>query len=261
MARYRRYRRRKPMSAGQRAALEHIEQGRRLSAELGGLDADVKAFLFSRPADELRLILDEYERKCGRSQRRYAEEAIPRWRSGATAMSGTVAERLFRILPAFMTLEQKLELARKLWEHTSPSSYKTFVVRPDIGPDELQGMRVQYLEQVVVPHEWPADMVRRFDWLSADVVQVKQELMNAIRHHEAAVLAAAIPTHVVPLINELHRSQEQCCVRARHEFAVGKHRVVVDFRSPTPVQNTQGCLVAVAMVSSVAGVWGFWLLC
>jgi hypothetical protein len=260
MPRYRRYRHRKPMSAGQRAALDHIEQGRRLSVELGGLDAEVKAFFFSRPPDQLQRILDEYESEWGRAPRLYAEEAVPQWRAGATQMSGMVAERLFRFLPKFMTLEHKLDLARKLWEHTSPSSHRVFAVSPSVEPEDLRAMLVKHLEEVVVPHSWPADMVRRFDWLSADEVLVKQQLMNAIQSHEAGVVSAAITAHVVPIINQLHQSQEHSGFRARHDFSVGKHRVVVEFRKPVPVRKSQGCLIAFVMLGGLASLCGVWLL-
>jgi len=260
MARYRRYRRRKPMSPGQRKALEHIEQGRRLSVELGGLDSEVKTFFFSLPTADLRQILDQYEAEWGESARQYAEQAIPKWSKGSIKMSGLVAERLFGFLPRFMALEYKLELARKLWEHTSPGSYKAFVVPPQISPSDLHSMLVTHLEQVVVPHEWPPKLVERFDWLAAEEVQVKQHLMNSIRTHEAVALSTAVATHVVPIINELHLSQDQGSVRARHDFTVGKHRVAVEFRTPTPAHRPQGCLLAFALLGGIATLCTSWFL-
>lgn len=260
MARHRRYRSRRPMSAGQRAALDHIEQGRRLSNELGGLVAEVKAFFFSRPPHQLRQILDEYESKWGSAPRQYAEEAMQKWRAGTTQMSGMVATRLVQILPNFMTLEHKLDLARKLWEHTSPSSHRVFGVPPNVEPENLRAMLMKHLEEVVVPHAWPSDMVKRFDWLSAEELLVKQQLMNSIQSHEAAVLSTAITTHVVPIINQLHQSQEQSGIRARHDFSVGKHRVVVEFCNPTPLPKSQGCLVAFVMLGGLASSGLVWLI-
>lgn len=253
MARYRRYRRRRQLSAGQRAALSHIENGRRLSAELGGLDNDVKQFLFSRSQTELERILDAYEKQFGLKARTYAAETLPAWRNGTTQMSGLVAERLFRILPGFMSLGDKLELSKRLWEHTAPSSFKRFVVSPDIKPDDLRLMLVGHLEKTVVPHAWPAQLEKRFDWLAAEDVRVKQELMNAIRQEEARILSAAIAFHVTPLINELHAKAENLPVRATHDFAVGKHRVTIEFRTPKPDRQPRGCLVAGVIVAMAAG--------
>lgn len=47
---------------GHERARQHIEDARRLSAELGGTDKDVKEYFFSLPPHSLRLILDAYER-------------------------------------------------------------------------------------------------------------------------------------------------------------------------------------------------------
>jgi len=251
VTRYRRSRRRKPMSAGQKAALLHIVQGQRLSIELGGLDKDVKNFLFSRSTTDLISLFDAYETQFGRQAREYAENTLPAWRNGTTQMSGLVAERLFKILPRFMGLGDKFDLAKRLWEHTSPSSFKNFVVSPDVAPEVLRATLTQYLEQVVAPHAWSPEMQSRFDWLAAEDVQVKQQLMNVLRDEEARVVAAAIAEQVTPLINQLHASQENCVVRASHAFAVGKHRIAVDFRAPTPARQNRGCLVLlVAMVAT-----------
>ena len=105
------YRKRDP---GREAALKHIEAARRLSAELGGTDKDVKAYFFSLDPRELRPILDEYERQFGRSARDYAEQTIPRWRNGSRKMSGRVASRLFSLLPQHMPLRKKYELIKSL---------------------------------------------------------------------------------------------------------------------------------------------------
>jgi hypothetical protein len=257
VARYRRYRRRKPMSAAQRAAINHIEQGRRLSAELGGLDKDVKAFLFSRSDVETATLLDAYEIEFGRKAREYAEDTMPAWQRGTTQMSGLVAERLFRLLPRFMSLGDKLDLAKRLWEHTSPSSSKRFVVPPDVAPEELRSTLTQHLEHVVVPHVWPPQMESRFNWLAAEDVQAKQQLMNVLRDQEARVLATAIADHVTPLINRLQASQEHAVVRASHAFAVGKHRVLIEFRKPAPARQSTGCLVVLGLWSMLAVVGVF----
>ena len=47
-------------SAGYRAAMRHIEEGKALSRELGGTDEDVKAYFFGLSRRELSEIFDEY---------------------------------------------------------------------------------------------------------------------------------------------------------------------------------------------------------
>lgn len=236
------------MSAGQKAALDHIAQGQRLSRELGDADAEVKHFLFARSAEEISKILDEYERQFGPAARKYAEKTIPAWRTGRTLMSGVVAERLFRLLPRFMTLEKKLELCARLWHHTSPSSSKVFQVAPDVAPDELKLMLQEHLQRVVIPHQWPSQLEERFDWLASHDVQVKQHLMNSLQSEESLLLADAIAKNVTPLINDLHSTTLQSNLRATHSFAVRKHRVSIVFQSPPPLQNKAGCLATILYV-------------
>lgn len=260
MAYYRRYKRRKTLSAGQRAALSHIEQGRRLSRELGGLDNHVKQFLFSRSPKELERIFDEYEKRFGTKAKDYAMKTLPAWRSGATRMSGLVAERLFGILPGFMSLGDKLELSKRLWEHTAPSSFKRFTVPPEIKPDDLRLMLSEYLEKTVIPHAWPVQLESRFEWLSEKDVVVKQELMNAIRQEEAKVLSSALACHVTPLINHLHTTAAGLDVRATHDFSVGKHRIRVDFSTPKPASQQKGCLLAGIILALASGGSGLFIV-
>jgi hypothetical protein len=99
-------------NAGMERAMQHIREAQELSRELGGTDADVKAYFFRLPLSELRPILDAYERQYGKEARQYAEEAIPEWRSGRRKMSGQNASRLFHLLPRFMPLEQKYALTQ-----------------------------------------------------------------------------------------------------------------------------------------------------
>jgi hypothetical protein len=99
---------------GLEKALQHIEEGRRLSIELGGTDRDVKQYLFSLGPTELKPILDAYERQHGQQAREYAQDTIPQWRSGKRQMSGLVAARLFSLLPAFMPVERKFDLVKSL---------------------------------------------------------------------------------------------------------------------------------------------------
>src|SRR5262245_37919653 len=112
MARHR-YRRRyhgPRVDIGHEIARQHIEDARRLTAELGGTDKDVKEYFFALSPRSLNTILDAYERQYGAGPRAYAQSTISRWRSGAVQMSGTVAERLFRLLPPRMPLQEKYRL-------------------------------------------------------------------------------------------------------------------------------------------------------
>jgi hypothetical protein len=68
---YRRYNYRGRHRRGRDRALQHIAEAREFSREVGGADEDVKKYFFSLPSNQLRSILDEYEKKYGRKAREY----------------------------------------------------------------------------------------------------------------------------------------------------------------------------------------------
>jgi hypothetical protein len=107
---------------GLQRALRHIQEGRELSALLGGTDNTVKKYLFNLSSTELGKILIEYGRLHGDSAREYAVQTLPRWRDGRVTMSGMVAERLYRLLPPTMPIGIKFDIAEELWRHVGPSS-------------------------------------------------------------------------------------------------------------------------------------------
>jgi hypothetical protein len=118
--------RRRYRSRGREARIEHamrhIREAAELSRELGGTDRDVKEYFFGLPQSQLLQILNAYEGKYGKEARRYAQKAIPSWRSGQCKMSGLNASRLFSLLPRFMPLERKYALIESLWIKFAPRS-------------------------------------------------------------------------------------------------------------------------------------------
>jgi hypothetical protein len=70
--------------------LAHIAAAKHLTAQLGGMDQEVKAYFFSVPPDELTVILDDYGRAFGSKAHEYAIETISKWRTGRVQMSGIV---------------------------------------------------------------------------------------------------------------------------------------------------------------------------
>jgi hypothetical protein len=123
---YRRHFRSSRDEIGHEYARQHIEDYHRLVRELGGTVEDVKQYLFSLAPQQLRRILDAYEEKHGAQKRKYAAKTIEKWRTGRVHMSGTVAERLFALLPPHMPLATKYRLIENLWNHVGPNQKRRF---------------------------------------------------------------------------------------------------------------------------------------
>jgi hypothetical protein len=196
---------------------------------MGGLDEDVKSYFFALPASELKRILDAYEAAHGASAREYAEQAIPKWRTGRVTMSGMVAERLFGLLPRFMPLQKKYALTEGMWRHLGPSSKKMLRVGLDASVDEVVAKVREHITDVVTAYHIPEAMERRFAWLSQGDVAVKQQLLNHLREQEKHLVINGARAQVALLLDRLRTDVQGQIGRMAHVFQIGKHELHVVF--------------------------------
>lgn len=220
---YRRYRSR----GGTARALQHIEEARRLSFELGGTDQDVKRYFFSLPGGDLRQILEVYGKKHGRAARAWAEKTLPKWRSGRVKMSGVVASRLFNLLPPRMPPSAKYALVENLWQHFGPSSRKRLEVGTDADLDQVIEVVRAHIEEVVINYKIPANLERRFEWLSAGDVHIKQDLLNHFRNCEKSLVLKGVSAQIPVMLEHIHSDYGRYTRRLAHVLKVGKHELEV----------------------------------
>ena len=169
-------------------ARQHIEDYHRLVRELGGSVEDVKQYLFSLSPQQLRQILDAYEAKHGAKKRNYAANTIEKWRNGKRRMSGTIAERLFALLPPRMPLATKYQLIENLWNHVGPKSKKTLRVGLDANIEQVLEAITSHINDVVTHFRIPDELERRFNWLAAGDSHAKQDLLTHLRFMEKALV-------------------------------------------------------------------------
>jgi hypothetical protein len=175
-------------SIGHERALQHIEEARQLTIELGGTDQDVKQYFFGLSPAQLRSVLDEYGRKHGADARDYAEKTFDKWRAGQVQMGGQTATRLFSLLPPRMPLPIKYRLIENLWNHVGPKSKKTLRVGLDANIEQVLDAVRSHIDDVIIHYKIPENLERRFDWLAAGDSHVKQELLNHLRSMEKALV-------------------------------------------------------------------------
>lgn len=221
------YRRRASRAIGRQEARKHIEAAKAFTEELGGADQDVKNYFFSLSPNQLTGLLDKYQQQNGKVAREYAEETLPKWKSGKVHMSGMVAERLFKLLPPIMPLEAKLRLTESLWRHVGPSSRKIYYIGLDANLEEVSQKVKQHLEKVVTSYQIPSSMEARFNWLSQGDVSVKQQLLNYFRQQEKLLLSEALRTQLPVLLNHLNREKGTFTTHGTQVLKVGKHEVRV----------------------------------
>lgn len=207
-------------------ALAHIAAAKRLTAQLGGMDQAVKAYFFALPPSELAAVLDEYERRYGRPAREYAANTIPKWRTGRVQMGGMIAERLFNLLPPRMPLAVKFKLVEGLWHHVGLSSKYQLRVTPDANVAQIvESVRLK-ISEFVANYKIPPDLERRFDWLAAGDVAVKQLLLGHIQEIEKTVAVEAIRAQL-PVMLEHLRSAGSHTGRLAQIVRAGQHELEI----------------------------------
>lgn len=218
-------------------ALEHIAAARRLTAELGGMDQAVKAYFFDLPPSELAAVLDEYESVHGSLARGWADKTIPRWRTGRVQMGGMVAERLFNLLPPRMPLAVKYKLVEGLWRHVGPSSKFRLRVGPDADVAQVVEFARSKISEFVVKYKIPADLERRFNWLAAGDVTVKQALLSHIQQIEKTIAVEAVRAQLPVMLEHLKSagSHTGSLVQIVH---VGKHELEIAMNQPAATITT-----------------------
>ena len=212
---------------GLERALQHIEEAKQLSRELGGSDQEVKGYFFSLPSERLHVILNEYERQYGALAREYAEETLPKWRSGRVHMSGMVATRLFKLLPPRMPPAEKYKLTENLWRHVGPSSRKTLRVGLNAEIEDIVASVRSHIEGVVVSYNIPETLERRFEWLSAGDVHVKQDLLNHLRQMEKSLVVGGAREQLPVMLSHLRREEGHYTHRLAQVLKIGKHELEI----------------------------------
>lgn len=212
-------------SDGYERARQHIEDAQRLSRELGGTDVDVKKYFFSLPSNQLNVILAEYGEKFGSQPEEYARETMPSWKSGKVKMSGTVAERLFKLLPPRMPLHEKYKLTESLWTHFGPKSKKRLRIGLTADLNAAVVAIDEHIEQVVTSHQIPKEMEARFDWLAHGDVGVKQQLLNHLRGLERKLVSDGARLQLPVMVDHLKTRAGDLTHRMTQTLKVGNHEL------------------------------------
>jgi hypothetical protein len=209
----------------QERARQHIEDYHRLVRELGGAVEDVKQYLFSLSPPQLQRIFQDYETKHGPNKRSYAESTLEKWRTGRRRMSGTVAERLFALLPPRMPLATKYQLIENLWNHVGPKSKKTLRVGLDANIEQVLEAITSHINDVVVHFKIPDSLERRFNWLAAGDSHVKQDLLNHLRTMEKALVVDGARVRLPVMLDHLRSEAGRNTQRVADILKIGNHEL------------------------------------
>jgi hypothetical protein len=210
---------------GMDAAIQHIEEAKALSRELGGTDQDVKKWFFSLRQSDLNKILKQYESAYGSKPAEYARETMPDWRSGKRKMSGLVAERLYKLLPPFMPIETKFSLVESLWHHVGP--VKKRLIKAGVETSQADVLNAVTAEVRALTTDWvfPEQMQNRFKWLSADDASTYQKLLAHIKEQERALGESVLQDQIPILKAKFENDLRETTSRISYIIEVGKQSV------------------------------------
>ena len=149
---------------------------------------------------------------------------MPKWRTGRVQMSGEVAERLFNLLPPRMPLGVKYKLVEGLWHHVGPSSKHRIRVGADADVTEVIELARSKITEFVVNYKIPDNLERRFNWLAAGDVSVRQMLLSHIEEVEKTIVVEAVRAQVPVMVEHL-RSAGSHTGRLAQIVRVGKHEL------------------------------------
>ena len=144
-------------------------------------------------------------------------------------MSGMVASRLFRLLPPRMPLDAKYRLTKNLWAHVGPSSSKRVRVGREATLEDVLAVVRSHMSNVVVHYRVPETLEKRFTWLTAGDVQLRQQLLNRLQDEEQELVIEAIGQQFPIVRRHTSGPGGRYTHRLAQTVKVGKHTMELAF--------------------------------
>lgn len=224
---YRRRRGYSRSSYGTERAKRHIQEARAFSHEVGHADEAIKAAFFRLSGRALNYLLDKYGEIYGDAARDYARDTIPKWRLGTVQMSGMVAQRLFDLLPPYMSAEDKNKIVESIWKWYGPRSSKYFYIGPDTNADAIVADLESYFERLTVLYPIPETLKGRFDWLSDNDAAAKERLLNHFMDRQRETAIASARLNIPMMLASMKTDAEGKISKLSHTVFVGNHQVEI----------------------------------
>ena len=237
MSRYRR--RYSDRSRGWDYAMEHIEEARSFSVEIGGCDNIIKRYFFGLSSGELDSFMRAYGKQYGTKAEDYARRTFPHWKSGSRMMSGLVAKRLFSLLPEYMDAKNKLGLATKLWQVLSPASRMQVYIGVDTPIEKVLSFVQGELQKEIAMDRIPDALKNRFEWLFGQDVQAQETLLRNFCHSEIELILEKLKLEIPVLQNQVNTKQEET-LKINSTVKVNKHEICILFRELSGEKDREG---------------------
>ena len=201
-----------------------------LNSFFGPAVGKIKSAFFKIDKDALDELFDDYGAIYGSAAERYARQTFPKWRSGATQLSGQVMERLIELVPPYLEPARRLELLTEVVRYHKPRKrVQTIVVdlkSPEKGIANIEAALAEMNVVDPLAHV-PENVMNAAKWLYDDDMTVARAVIAEVEARENAMMKE----HALREISLLERTIKAGQVKAASytvEMPAGKLAVVVN---------------------------------
>lgn len=182
----------------------------KLQGLFGEAVGEIRRQFFQLDREAMDELLSDYGAIHGKSAEIYARTTMPKWKSGATKLSGQTMERLIELVPPYLSAKQRLDLLKLILarHQKSPATQAIRINVKEPGP----GLAAidSALDQIRVTDELaylPSNVMDTAKWLYDDDVTTARAVMLSIAAAETNALKQSAEREISLLKRTLQSGQ------------------------------------------------------
>ncbi|MFP3553802.1 CFI-box-CTERM domain-containing protein [Paraburkholderia sp. SIMBA_049] len=217
-----------------------------LTKLFGGAVGAIQSAFLALDEEALDALLSDYGEIHGASPEAYARKAFPKWKSGATKLSGQTMERLVTLVPPYLEPAQRFEILRQVVEkhrpHTRHMSVHVDPKKPEEGFAKLDAVLATMKKEDVLAHV-PENVLAAASWLCDNDITAARALLAQAEGKSNEIMRIAAIKEVELLKSTVRAKQVQ---HATYSVEMPAGRLTVS------VYKKSSCFVATACFGSHA---------
>ena len=230
---YRRYWR------GRDWAAYHVSQRRQLSELFAGIDKDIENIFLNLSYVSLDGLFSVYGRIYGKNAGNYARETFPKWKNGATKLSGQTAERLLNLIPPYLPHNTRYELIKKLREHYLPRHSRQLTTIMYQWKQDVLPIITELVDSSSA-FRLPRILSEKAAWLSDGDVDAANRILASLEQEEARIRASYLEVEFKRIQSLVDHIDNAGSVRHTIKLPQGEIYVIIEREKPSMIQSIFG---------------------
>jgi hypothetical protein len=181
-----------------------------LSALFGPMVGQIRSAFLNLEEGALEELLEDYAAAHGKSAATYAQKTYPKWKSGATNLSGQTMERLVALVPPYLSTDQRFELVSAVLKKHKPNvvtkTVRINVERPEVGFRELDSVLASMTHEATLAY-LPERVLDAAKWLNDDDVTVSRAMLAEAERRENDLVRASATKEIALLRRTIESGQ------------------------------------------------------